>query len=312
MGVGIEPRSLIMYDHIVIPIDGSDEAKGAARRGLELARTFDATVDVLHVIEGAALRLATSADEKRRLLERGDKFLTEIEEIATEFGQPISTELAEGKPGTQISEYAANQNATLIVVGRQGMTGLGKRLLGGVTEQVLHHATTPVLVVPECDRATEAETGYSRVLIPTDGSENAEAAAPHGVAIARQYGSTVHVLNVVDLQSSGGVFNAGGLETEFVERLEARGNEAVDRVVNGIDDTAPGLDVESAVVRTNSFDGVAAGVREYVSGHDIDLVVVGSHGRSNIKRRLLGSVASTLLRTLPVPVLVVDRSAERT
>jgi len=301
-----------MYDRILIPVDGSDEAKAAARRGLELARTVGATVDVLHVIDRSALRLARSAGEKERLRKRGEEYLAEIESMAADSGQPIATELLEGRPSVRISEYAAEQDAGLVVVGRQGRTGLGKRLLGGVTEGVLHRATTPVLVVPKGDRATDGEIEYSRVLVPTDGSENAEAAVPRGVTIARLYDATIHVLNVVDLQASGGVFNAGGLETEFVDRLEARGNEAVEQIVREIGGTAPDLSVESAVVRTDSFDGVAAGIREYVADHDIDLVVMGSHGRSNIGRQLLGSVTSTLLRTVDVPVLVVDRSEGRT
>jgi nucleotide-binding universal stress UspA family protein len=71
----------------------------------------------------------------------------------------------------------------------------------------------------------------------------------------------------------------------------------------------PDLSVEPAVVRTADFDGVAAGVREYVREEGVDLVVMGSHGRSNLRRQLLGSVASTVLRTVDVPVVVVPRGA---
>jgi nucleotide-binding universal stress UspA family protein len=51
--------------------------------------------------------------------------------------------MIEGKPAVRISEYADEQGADLIVVGRQGLTGLGRRLLGGVTEQVLHRSEVP-------------------------------------------------------------------------------------------------------------------------------------------------------------------------
>lgn len=84
-------------------------------------------------------------------------------------------------------------------MGRQGITGLGKRLLGGVTEQVLHRIDIPVFVVPNDDRTSTSEIDYARVLVPTDGSENAAAAARHGAWVANRYGSAIHVLNVVDL-----------------------------------------------------------------------------------------------------------------
>ena len=297
-----------MYDRIVIAVDGSEEARRAARRGLQLARVFDATVTVLSVVEQKALQLTETSAEKTRLRERGEEALTEIEELASELGCPVTTTLTEGKPAVQISEYADEQDADLIVVGRQGLTGLGRRLLGGVTEQVLHRSDVPVLVVSGGDHDSGRESDYARILVTTDGSENAEVAIPHGIAIAQRYDSDVHVLNVVDLQAAGGVFNAGGLEKEFVDRLDARGQDAVDRAADNIEETAPELTVKTAVERTTSFEGAAAGVREYVEENEIDLVVMGSHGRSNLRRQLLGSVASTVLRTVDVPVLVVKRS----
>jgi nucleotide-binding universal stress UspA family protein len=297
-----------MYDRVLIAVDGSEEATNAARRGLELARMFDATVSVLHVVERRSLRLTETADEKTRLREQGERVLEEVSELTTEFDRPARSVLTEGKPATKIGDVADEESADLIVVGRQGMTGLGKRLLGGVTEQVLRRSDVPVFVVPDGDGVPEARSDYARILIPTDGSENADTAIPHGVAIARNARSTVHVLNVVDVQAAGGMFSAGGLETEFVQRLEDRGQEAVEGVADDVHEAAPKLDVETAVERTTSHEGAPVGVREYVEESGIDLIVMGTHGRSNLERQLFGSVASTVLRTVDVPVLVVKRS----
>jgi nucleotide-binding universal stress UspA family protein len=293
-----------MYDHIVIATDGSEAAEQAAARGLEFARRFDATVDVVHVIPGRAVALAREAEAVRDLRERSDAVLQSVIALAAEHGQSVATERLEGKPAVELSEYAASTDASLLVVGRQGLTGLGRRLLGGVTEQVLHRCDVPVLVDTGGD---VADAGYERVLVPTDGSENAVRATPHGTAIGARYGATLHALSVVDVQSAGGAFSAGGLDAAFVERLEARGESAVEAVVSAVHDDVPDLSVETAVVRSTSFGGVAPGITEYVEAHDIDLVVMGSHGRSNLGRQVLGSVASTLLRTLDVPVMVVRR-----
>nr|WP_267195338.1 universal stress protein [Halegenticoccus tardaugens] len=244
-----------MFDRIVIAVDGSDEAKHAATHGLDLAKILNATVDVLHVVPQKALRLTQTADEQTRLRDRGEAALSEIEELASERDYPIMSTLSEGKPAAEINEYTAEQNADLIIIERQGMTGLGKRLLGGVTEQVLHQSDVPVFVVPDADQMIEGTTEYGRILISTDGSENAEVATQYGTAIAQPYDSDIHVLNIVDLQAAGGAFNAGGLEKEFLERLETRGQEAVERGENEIEDTAPDLDVVTAVERTTSFEG---------------------------------------------------------
>jgi len=291
-----------MYERIVIAVDGSEEAERAAKRGFDLARRFDASVDVVHVVEHRSLRLTESSAERERLRERGQSILAETAALAGE--RSVSTTLLDGKPGVEIGEHVRETDASLLVLGRQGATGLGKRLLGGVTEHVVQHVAVPVLVVPA---ATEQTREYSRILVPTDGSANAAAATPHGAAVASQYGATVHVLNVVDLQSAGGAFNAGGLEDEFVDRLEREGREAIDAAAENLAASAPDVSVETAVNRTASLDGVAVGIREYVYTNDVDLVVMGSHGRSNLQRQLLGSVTSQLLGDIDVPVLVVNR-----
>lgn len=296
-----------MYSRMLIAVGGSDEARHAAARGLRLAADFDASVTVLYVVEQKALTLTETTSERSRLRERGEAALAEIGDLAADRDQQLTTTIAEGKPSVQISEHAAEEDADLIVVGRQGLTGVGRRILGGVTENVLHRSDVPVYVVP--GEATDAgdDDELSRLLIPTDGSENAKSATPHGIAIAERFESTVHVLNVVDLQSAGGMFDAGGLERSFVQRLESRGQQAVDRIAKEIEETASDVPVETAVETTTSFEGAAAGLRDYVEEHDIDLAVMGSHGRSNLQRQLLGSVASTVIRTVDVPVLVVKR-----
>lgn len=90
--------------------------------------------------------LARTEDEHRQLRERGESVLEEIERLASDLDRPLTTTLTEGRPTVRISEHAAERDADL-VVGRQGMTGVGKRVLGGVTEQTIARGEIPVLVV---------------------------------------------------------------------------------------------------------------------------------------------------------------------
>ncbi len=294
-----------MFDRILIPIDGSDCSKRAAKYGLELGNAYGSAIDVLHVLERSRLRrVGSDAQAERR--ERGTEFLDEIETMAREVGIDIDTTLDEGKTHEIIGEHAESTDANLIVMGRRGRSRLRGQPLGTVTDRVLRTVDVPVFAVSDGDISAETGTTYDRVLLPTDGSENGEKATPFGVTVAEQYGAALHVLNVVDVQREGGLFSAGGVSKEFIEQLEARGTTAVERIADEVRETESDIDLETAVVRNTP----SAGIQEYVQDEGIDLVVMASRGETNLGRQLLGSVADSVLNTVDVPVLVVVPSVD--
>ena len=143
---------------------------------------------------------------------------------------------------------------------------------------------------------------YDTVVIPTDGSEHSVQAAERGLALARRYGSTPHVISIVDVQRAAGLFSAGGISNEFVDQVEAAGREAV----RAIEEIARDEDaVRSAVVQGSLWKAPSAGILEYATDHDADLIVIGTHGRTGLDRTLAGSVTERVVRSSSVPVLTV-------
>jgi nucleotide-binding universal stress UspA family protein len=152
--------------------------------------------------------------------------------------------------------------------------------------------------------AGEAGDGAVRtILLPTDGSEGAEAAVAHAVSLAQAYDATIRVLAVADTKSYG-TFTTGGAES-VIPALEERCRENVAAAreliteLCGEDGDAP--PVETAVVR--GFP--AEEILRYAEEHGADLLVLGTHGRTGVGRVLLGSVAEKVVRTAPVPVVTV-------
>ena len=130
---------------------------------------------------------------------------------------------------------------------------------------------------------------YSDILIPTDGSPGAQEAIEHGLEIAQQYEATVHALYVVS--------RSGPL----LESLQLEGRKAVrDLEVAG---TQAGLTVVTEVV-----EGVPPQeILEYSATQGIDLIVMGTQGRTGVDRFVMGSVAERVVRHSPVPVLMVRK-----
>ncbi|SEP30760.1 Nucleotide-binding universal stress protein, UspA family [Halogranum amylolyticum] len=139
-------------------------------------------------------------------------------------------------------------------------------------------------------------TEYERILIPTDGSPEAEAAVAHAVELAARYDATLHALSVAD------VSHFHGLDADtsvIVEGFDEEARTAVDHVADA--GAAAGVTVETAVEHGPASETILT----FVDDHDVDLVVVGTRGRHGLEQFLLGSVADRLVRRAAVPVLTI-------
>ncbi|WP_226481944.1 universal stress protein [Natrinema amylolyticum] len=144
---------------------------------------------------------------------------------------------------------------------------------------------------------------YNTILVPTDGSDHAVRAAEHGLALARWFDATVHVISVVDVAAAGGLFSAGGVSDEFVERLEADAEDAIADIESIADDPER---IRTAVRRGYP----PAEILEYAAEHDVELLSMGTHGRTGVTRYVAGSVTERVVRRSDVPVLTA-RATDR-
>ena len=151
---------------------------------------------------------------------------------------------------------------------------------------------------------------YENILVPTDGSEAARAAVDQAVDIASKYGGRLHAVYVIDIDATNVT-----LGTEQVERikhgkidempeLKARAVDATGYVADVAADH--GVDVEEHI----RVGYPVRSIRRFVDDHDVDLIVMGSHGRSGLSRVVLGSVSEKVLRQTHLPVLIVDVQRE--
>lgn len=144
---------------------------------------------------------------------------------------------------------------------------------------------------------------YDRILLPTDGSEWSMAAARHAFALARLDGGTVHALSVVD---------ARHFEKELVGTDRDAGMSVAEQSAHAaVDHVRTLADEVDCRVRTSVRQGMPhTTIVDYAASHDVDLVVMGTHGRTGLERFLLGSVAERVLRESSTPVLTVHLDGE--
>lgn len=139
---------------------------------------------------------------------------------------------------------------------------------------------------------------YTRILVPLDGSELAEAVLPHAQALAKSTGAELVLLRVAFAHIIPGI--------DPIEAQVAAVHEAEDYVAAAAEPLqAQGGKVDAKVRYGDPVDEIL----DHVARDHIDLIAMATHGRTGIKRVVLGSVAENVLRRASVPVLLVHAPA---
>lgn len=139
-----------MYDRILLPTDGSAGMDRVVDHAADLAAEHDAVVNGLYVIDESSytnLPMETSWEGISELLrEEGDEALDEVERVVGDRA-PVERAAVDGSPSRTITEYAAEQDCDIVVMGTHGRGGIDRLLLGSVAERVVRTSTVPVLTV---------------------------------------------------------------------------------------------------------------------------------------------------------------------
>jgi len=288
-----------MYDRVLFPTDGSDAAERALDLAVAVAGAHDAELHVLYVADTNQPSLSRIQGQVVDALEgEGDRIVEDAATTARNAGVDVTTEVVQGGPSQTILDYVDARGVDLVVMGTRGERDVERLLLGSVTERVVRSSPVPVLAVPpDSDRTYPPES----LLVGTDGSDGSDAALDEAVGIAGDADATLHVLSVIegsllgiDVRSAAAAEERERRDEGLLETARERASEA------GIST------VETAIEE----GGVVDTLNEYAADHEVDLIVVGTHGRTGIDRRLIGSVTEDLLRTADVPVLSVRATDE--
>jgi hypothetical protein len=264
-------------ERILLSTDGSECSSGAEREAVRLAQRCSSKLLAMSIIETNVefSALAPELVEKEEVKVR--KILDAVKAQAEPAGVDCETIVHEGEsPYQYIIEEADKSDAGIIVIGRRGRSAVKKIVIGSVTARVIGHSNRPVLVAPRA-----ANLDSNKVLLATDGSEFSEAAAARAVAMGKNCGVTPVVISV-----AGNSSEIGAAEDNIsqVKKLAAQSDVAIEGI--------------AVVGQPNEA------IVETAIEHDIDLIIIGSHGRTGLKHLLMGSVAERVIDNTRCAVLV--------
>lgn len=281
------------YNKLLVAMDGSEASKNALHQAFKLA--FDEkkwiTVAAVNPPYQGDLELIGVSNIEELLKGKGEKILEEAQQIAKEERASIKTRLEVGEPYEKIIEIAEEEKCELIVMGRRGITGFERALMGSVTAKVIGCFKGRTLIVP-----TDTSVGWKKIIVASDGSKHSEAAVREAINYAKSYGGSLNIINVVYTNDEVSATAPSLVESmvhkarEHLESLKALAN-------------SENVNADIFVKEGEPFQGITDLAEELGA----DTIVIGSRGTTALKRILIGSVTSRVIGLAPCPVLVVNK-----
>lgn len=295
------------YKKILATTDLSAPARHAVERGIQLAAQHQANFSVIHAIEldvVDALRewLGNDVAAVRAKLEQdaASVLQQQLEPAKKHYQTTLHAHVVCGPRLAVIRELADRQSIDLLVIGARGQGFLRHHLIGSTASRLIRKSVKhPVLVVKQPPR-----DAYQRVLIPMDFS----AASVHAIQSAMQLAPNAEItlLHVYQVPFEGQIAYAG-VDEDIVKqyRIATRDKALVN--IRACADAA-GLDIGDYTPLIVHGDPSQA-VLDQEQQFDIDLIVMGKHGKGFTEELLLGSVTKHVLDESQCDVLVVDGGA---
>ena len=309
-----------MYRKILVPLDGSPFAEQSLARAGALAVAHHATIILVMVHHVPTPNFAPDgvwldvSGLEAELRTQQQQYLEKIgTELVEKFNIAVNCELLDAPTASTICAYAQSHGVDLIALTTHGRTGFSRAWLGSVADGIVRQSVVPVLLLrPHANGASprpDATAGgaFNRILVPLDGSHEAELAIHHAAALGRATNADYVLARIVApvpmIPTNVPLdFIASGLPVDSVATarclLEARLYLAVQVVAlksNGC--------VSQVETQVRLATEVAPALIALAESESVDAIAMTSHGRG-ASRLFVGSVADKILRGSNAAVLL--------
>jgi len=291
----------MMYKKLLVTLDGSRISEAVLPYARSLAKSLKIPVQLMQAVDPEDFRLLPEPVQGQYYetqAERTASGVAYLERVAVTFPDIAVKFCVElGNPAELILDKAAANSGTLIAMASHGRSGFQHWLLGSVAHKVASVASNPLLLVrANQEMKTDGEAELTSVLVPLDGSELAEMALPHARELAIELLIELIVLRVCDFSNYRRLPRVNQIAREL--KLEAK--EYLEKKMRQLE--AQGLEEVSYLILEGD---PAVEIVDIAQKKPDNLVAITTHGRTGIKRWLLGSVTEHVIRHATGPILII-------
>lgn len=271
-----------MYDHVVVPLDGSLLSERALLPAAGLARRFGATIMLVAVVStnGAV------GEAERYLHETANG----IDEAMGDLRILVGVD-----PALEIGQVVADYPGSFVCMGSHGRGGIREALLGSVADDVIRAASVPLVLVGP--HARRSPLTFENLVVCLDGSSSSESVLSPAASWATALGMRLWLVNVVEPDAAQEVASEA---TRLGDRN--RSHESLES--NYVEARAAGLDVEAHWDVLHG-EKAASAIVAYTATASTSLVAMATHGHTGLARAAIGSTAAKVVHGSACPVLLV-------
>ncbi len=299
-----------MFDHILVPLDGSSLAECVVPHSFSLARAFGSRVTLIRVLE------RTHGDDRPRSVDPLDWHISRTEAEAylagwahrlEEGGVETGHQLLDGTVADQVVDFVRDHGVDLMVLSSHGQGGLSGWNVSGTVQKIILRAYVSVMIVRAYQPLETALTDIAcrRLLLALDGSMRAECALAPAVQLARFFSSQLLVACVVSRPEVTRHRPLTSEETELVEKITSLNQQETTAYLRGLSSR---LSAEGIDVNTHLLTGVHVPeiLQELVQQEQADLVVMSAHGSSGASKWPYGGLATNFIAYGTTPLLIIQ------
>jgi nucleotide-binding universal stress UspA family protein len=299
---------MIMFDTILVPLDGSQLADCVLPHVIAIASSFDAEITLLRILEknhaGTSAQmfdlLNWQINKTRSVL-----YLDKIQARLENSNIRVQTEVLEGLIAEGITEYAQNRGMKLIILSSHGRHGLTQWGISSVTQKTILSAQTSLLIVrADAGELSEAPM-YRNILVPLDGSQRAENVLPIITQLANFHKSKLHLVQVIQTPEMARQMPPVREDIELSNRIVERNREEAERYLEQLKSRSylEGIAIQTHLVAS---DNAAVALHQLAEQENIDLVALSAHGYSGNRQWPYGSMVNNFILYGKVSLLIVQ------
>ncbi|MFO7368777.1 MAG: universal stress protein [Bacteroidales bacterium] len=277
---------------ILVPIDVNAHSEEQIQTVIKLANAYKSEVLLLYVVPDEELQ----DDIKDIIVKSVKESLNETRELLIDNKVNASEPfIAYGKIAETMVQIANQQKVNLILLGTNKKKRGAKYKLGIIAERVIRLSNVPVWLVK-----TPSEAVFSRVLCPVDFSEPSRRALYNAILLARKFNSSLHILNVYKPLEYVSKRIEIDLEAENAKRLKWAKSEMKEFI--------KGFDFDGVDYRVEVKTGIAdQKILNTIKKQQIDLLIMGTNGRTGLSWFFLGSVTEKVIREMPCSFITIKK-----